>query len=361
MPLFSPSSGGGSGAVSEVDGQTGNVELTASDVGALPDSGGILTGPVTVTPVTLTDAATISVNAAASNTFKVTLGGNRTLASPTSSVDGQTITVEVIQDGTGSRTLAYGGAYQFPASIGTPVLSATAGARDFLAFRYNADDTTWWCVGFVPSQVAAAIASVSTGGTGQSALTAYALMAGGTTTTGAVQQLPAGTSGQPLLSGGSAALPGWGSVSGQYLAAPVQYAPGTATTLSTTSTTLGAVSSANVNTGTFTAPASGSVIVTATFTPTVTGSNNYSLALAAHGTVSPVLAGAVTLTLTSASLHPQQTLVFLVTGLTAGSTYNLDLLFATAGGTFSIVAYGQTSTTPTGTGGSPVIMTVQAV
>ncbi len=50
---------------------------------------------------------------------------------------------------------------------------------------------------------------VANGGTGLSALTAYTLLAGGTTATGVMQQLPAGTASQLLKSNGAGALPGW--------------------------------------------------------------------------------------------------------------------------------------------------------
>jgi len=52
---------------------------------------------------------------------------------------------------------------------------------------------------------------VANGGTGVASATAYALLAGGTTSTGAFQSLGTGTSGQSLLSGGASALPTWGS------------------------------------------------------------------------------------------------------------------------------------------------------
>lgn len=52
---------------------------------------------------------------------------------------------------------------------------------------------------------------VANGGTGVVSATAYALLAGGTTSTGAFQSLGTGTSGQSLLSGGASALPTWGS------------------------------------------------------------------------------------------------------------------------------------------------------
>lgn len=52
-------------------------------------------------------------------------------------------------------------------------------------------------------------AVVAGGGTGISSATAYALLAGGTTSTGAHQSLTTGSAGQILSSGGSAALPTW--------------------------------------------------------------------------------------------------------------------------------------------------------
>ena len=181
-------------------------------------SGATFTGSVTVgaalstPPSTLTDATTISLNAASSGYFRVTLGGNHTLANPTNSTDGQAICIEIIQDATGSRTLAYGTAYSFPSSIGTPVLSTSAGFHDFLAFRYDAGSSTWYCVGFVPQSASGggSTYSVSQGGTGQTTLTPYSLVTGGTTTTGAVQQLSGlGTTGQLLTSNGAGQLPSW--------------------------------------------------------------------------------------------------------------------------------------------------------
>lgn len=52
-------------------------------------------------------------------------------------------------------------------------------------------------------------AVVAGGGTGLTSATAYTLLAGGTTTTGAFQSLTAGSSGQILQSNGSSALPTW--------------------------------------------------------------------------------------------------------------------------------------------------------
>jgi hypothetical protein len=81
---------------------------------------------------TLTDGASIAWNLDDNQVAKVTLGGNRTLANPTNMKDGGTYILRVIQDGTGSRTLAYGSAYKW--SGGAPVLSTGANAVDIISF-----------------------------------------------------------------------------------------------------------------------------------------------------------------------------------------------------------------------------------
>lgn len=92
----------------------------------------------------LTDAATITLDASLGNGCRVVLGGNRTLANPTNMIDGQVLNIRVIQDATGSRTLAYGTKFRFPAGV-APVLSTVAGSRDLMTCQYDATDTTWCC------------------------------------------------------------------------------------------------------------------------------------------------------------------------------------------------------------------------
>jgi len=77
----------------------------------------------------LTDGATITPDMNDSNNFSVTLGGNRTLANPTNITVGQVGSIFVTQDGTGSRTLAYGSYWDFIAAT-APVLTTTASAVD---------------------------------------------------------------------------------------------------------------------------------------------------------------------------------------------------------------------------------------
>jgi hypothetical protein len=150
--------------------------------------------------------------------------------------------------------------------------------------------------------------------------------------------------------------------SGQFLCSPSQYAPASLTTLTVTSTTFAAFSSANVNTGSFLAPTSGTVMVTVSCVwETATSGDKIAMALAEHGTLSPIVGYTPVWNENGATPLPGS-FQFLVSGLTAGTVYNLDLLGASQSGTsIELLAQGQTSTTPTFSSGAPVIMSVQAV
>ena len=77
----------------------------------------------------LTDAATITPDFALSNNFSVTLAGIRTMANPTNLVAGQSGSIFITQDGSGSRTLSWGSYWDFATGV-APTLSTTAGAVD---------------------------------------------------------------------------------------------------------------------------------------------------------------------------------------------------------------------------------------
>lgn len=81
----------------------------------------------------LTDGATITADFADSNNFSVTLGGNRTLANPSNLTAGQSGCIWITQDGTGSRTLAYGSQWDFTGGT-APTLTTTANAVDCLVY-----------------------------------------------------------------------------------------------------------------------------------------------------------------------------------------------------------------------------------
>ena len=89
-----------------------------------------------VLEVALTDASTITWNAATQPVAKVTLGANRTMGLPANSVNGQFISLLIIQDGTGSRTITWNAAYEFALDT-APTLTATANLGDLFTFRYN--------------------------------------------------------------------------------------------------------------------------------------------------------------------------------------------------------------------------------
>ena len=79
--------------------------------------------------VSLTDGTNISVDFNSGQNFAVQLAGNRTIDNPTNCVPGQTGSIFVIQDGTGSRTLSFGSNYKFPGGT-APTLSTGASAAD---------------------------------------------------------------------------------------------------------------------------------------------------------------------------------------------------------------------------------------
>jgi hypothetical protein len=166
----------------------------------------------------------------------------------------------------------------------------------------------------------------------------------------------------PVLNGGGNTTFTAGTIPGQILST-TSYAPGTLTTLTAAGTTFAALSSANVNTGTFTAPASGQVLVRASFVLNQqTATTVIGFALAAHGTVTPLVSNIVQGTPANTSAYAPTVTEFLVTGLTAGTSYQFDLLAATnnASDAINIPAQSLTSTTLTSAKAAPVVMTVQA-
>ena len=74
------------------------------------------------------------------NNFLVTLGGNRTLAAPSNATAGQTGSIYVVQDGTGSRTLSYNTVWKFP-SGSAPAATTTGSAIDMLVYNVRSAST----------------------------------------------------------------------------------------------------------------------------------------------------------------------------------------------------------------------------
>ena len=81
----------------------------------------------------LTDASSIATNMALSNNFSIQLGGNRTLSNPSNITAGQSGSLFITQDSSGSRTLAYGTYFKFVGGS-APVLSTAAASIDRLDY-----------------------------------------------------------------------------------------------------------------------------------------------------------------------------------------------------------------------------------
>lgn len=112
------------------------IEATAAEMWAGTSSAKVVTPKSAqdmAAPTALTSGATITPDMNAGANFTLTLAHNATLANPSNLQAGDSGAIEITQDGTGSRTLAYGSQWKFPG--GAPVLSTAAGAVDLL---------TWW-------------------------------------------------------------------------------------------------------------------------------------------------------------------------------------------------------------------------
>ena len=93
---------------------------------------------------TISDGATPAWDVSTESCAKITIAGNRTIGAPSNGVAGQFISLLIIQDGTGSRTMAWNGVYEF-ASDTAPTLSTTADKADLFVFRYH--NSKWLEVG----------------------------------------------------------------------------------------------------------------------------------------------------------------------------------------------------------------------
>ena len=78
---------------------------------------------------TLTSGATVTPNLNDSNNFTLTLGQNLTIANPTNCTAGQSGSIFLVQDGTGSRTAAWGSYWDFAGGV-APVLTTAASSVD---------------------------------------------------------------------------------------------------------------------------------------------------------------------------------------------------------------------------------------
>ena len=129
--VLDTNSGTNSGNITIVDGANGDIEFTNNGTGKVK-----FNDAAYFPEATLTDASTISWDVQASPVAKVTLGANRALGAGSNAVAGQFVSLLVIQDGTGSRTLTFNAVYEFKDDT-APTLTTTASKGDLFVFRYN--------------------------------------------------------------------------------------------------------------------------------------------------------------------------------------------------------------------------------
>ena len=103
-------------------------------------SGGVsLTGGAASNITALSDGATITIDMATACHHSVTLGGNRTFAAPSNQVVGQSGSIFITQDGTGSRTASFNSAFKFVGGV-APTLSTAANAIDRIDYIIKASN-----------------------------------------------------------------------------------------------------------------------------------------------------------------------------------------------------------------------------
>ena len=111
--------------------QSGKAVFTAEVSAA---SSATFSGAVGTPEVSIASATSLNVDFSTGNNFAITLGTNATLAGAVNGKIGQSGTITITQDGTGSRTLSYGDAYNFPSGT-APTLSTAAAAKDIIVYK----------------------------------------------------------------------------------------------------------------------------------------------------------------------------------------------------------------------------------
>lgn len=137
--IIDTNSGTNAGNITLTDGADGNITFTTNGAGFVK-----LNDAAYNPEGTLTDGATIAWDAQEKPVAKVTLGDNRTLGLPTNPIAGAFISLLIIQDGTGSRTVTWNAAFEFPSDT-APTLTTTADLGDLFVFRYH--NSKWLQVG----------------------------------------------------------------------------------------------------------------------------------------------------------------------------------------------------------------------
>ena len=122
---------------------TGAAQSNITSLGTLTGltvSGSVsLTGGAAANITALTDGSTITIDMSTACHHSVTLGGNRTFAAPSNQAVGQSGSIFITQDGTGSRTASFNSAFKFAGGT-APTLSTAANAVDRIDYVIKASN-----------------------------------------------------------------------------------------------------------------------------------------------------------------------------------------------------------------------------
>lgn len=118
-------------------------DLSAKAPAASPTFTGVATfAKMVQTPVALTDASTVTVDASLGNTFRLTLTATgHTMGNPSNSSDGQMILFEIVSGG--AFTFAWGTNYAWGSDVTVPTLTQTSAKVDYVGFIYNSTAGKW--------------------------------------------------------------------------------------------------------------------------------------------------------------------------------------------------------------------------
>jgi len=137
--ILNTNNGTNAGDITLLDGANGNIEFTNNGTGVVK-----FNDAAYYPEATLTFDATQDWDVQSSPVAKVTLTDNVTFDAPSNSTTGQFVSILCIQDGTGSRTIAWNAVFEF-ASDTAPTATTTADQADLFSFRYNG--AKWLSVG----------------------------------------------------------------------------------------------------------------------------------------------------------------------------------------------------------------------
>ena len=118
------------------DDTDGNIDFVVDDTTKLPLAGGTITGPLVINDsvaveilATTSSSNSITLDMGAACHHSITLAENTTFQDPSNEVDGQSGSIIITQDGTGSRTAAWNSAFKWTGGT-APTLSTAANAVD---------------------------------------------------------------------------------------------------------------------------------------------------------------------------------------------------------------------------------------